>query len=66
MVSGMTTAGAAVQSCSPSEGPSLATLDWLEDEYKRLLLLPGADHFFTDQLEPMQQALSGWLKEQLP
>jgi len=34
-------------------------------EPKRLLLLPGADHFFTGQLEPMQQALTGWLKEQL-
>ena len=28
--------------------------------------VPGADHFFTDQLEPMQRALAGWLKEQLP
>jgi len=35
-------------------------------EPKRLVLLPGADHFFTGQLEAMQQALSGWLKEQLP
>ncbi len=33
---------------------------------KRLVLLPGADHFFTGHLEPMQQALAGWLKEQLP
>jgi alpha/beta superfamily hydrolase len=32
---------------------------------KRLLLIPGADHFFTRQLEAMQQALCGWLKEQL-
>jgi uncharacterized protein len=35
-------------------------------EPKRLLLLPRADHFFTGQLEPMQHALAGWLKEQLP
>ncbi len=35
-------------------------------EPKRLLLLPGADHFFSGQLELMQQALAGWLKEQLP
>jgi len=35
-------------------------------EPKRLVLLPGADHFFTGQLNPMQSALSGWLKEQLP
>jgi alpha/beta superfamily hydrolase len=38
-------------------------------EPKKLVLLPGADHFFTGQLEPMQQALAGWLtdilKEQL-
>ena len=35
-------------------------------EPKRLIFIPGADHFFTDQLEPMQQALAGWLKELLP
>jgi alpha/beta superfamily hydrolase len=35
-------------------------------EPKRLILIPGADHFFTNQLEPMQRALAGWLKEQLP
>jgi alpha/beta superfamily hydrolase len=35
-------------------------------EPKRLLLVPGADHFFTGQLEPMQQALAGWLKELVP
>lgn len=35
-------------------------------EPKRLALLPGADHFFRGQLEPMQQELAGWLKEQLP
>jgi uncharacterized protein len=34
-------------------------------EPKRLLLVPGADHFFVGQLEAMQQALRGWLKEQL-
>ena len=33
-------------------------------EPKRLVLIPGADHFFTGQLEPMQHALSSWLKEQ--
>ena len=32
---------------------------------KRLVLIPGADHFFTGQLEPMQHALAGWLKEYL-
>ena len=35
-------------------------------EPKQLIFIPGADHFFTDQLEPMQQALAGWLKELLP
>ncbi len=29
-------------------------------EPKRLVLLPGGDHFFVDQLEPMQRALAGW------
>ncbi len=35
-------------------------------EPKQLKFIPGADHFFTDQLEPMQQALAGWLKDLLP
>jgi len=35
-------------------------------EPKQLVLLPRTDHFFTGQLEPMQSALSGWLKELLP
>jgi alpha/beta superfamily hydrolase len=30
-------------------------------EPKRLVLIPGVDHFFTGRLEPMQQALAGWL-----
>jgi uncharacterized protein len=34
-------------------------------EPKRLLLICGADHFFRDQLAPMQQALAGWLEEEL-
>lgn len=34
-------------------------------EPKRIVLLPGADHFFAGQLEAMQNALAGWLKEQL-
>jgi uncharacterized protein len=34
-------------------------------EPKTTVLLPGADHFFAGQLEPMQAALSGWLKELL-
>jgi hypothetical protein len=31
---------------------------------KSLVLLPGADHFFTGHLEAMQSSLAGWLKEQ--
>ena len=27
-----------------------------------LVLVPGADHFFAGQLEPMQQALSAWIE----
>jgi hypothetical protein len=34
-------------------------------EPKRVALVPGADHFFTGQLEFMQSYLSGWLKEQV-
>jgi hypothetical protein len=34
-------------------------------EPKRLLLLPGGDHFFAGQLELMQEELAGWLKEQV-
>jgi alpha/beta superfamily hydrolase len=32
-------------------------------EPKKFVLLPGADHFFAGQLETMQKALVGWLKE---
>lgn len=35
-------------------------------EPKKLVLLPGADHFFTGQLNTMQNALVSWLQEQLP
>jgi uncharacterized protein len=35
-------------------------------EPKKLVLLPGADHFFAGHLEAMQNALAGWLEEQLP
>lgn len=31
---------------------------------KQLILIPQSDHFFTGRLELMQQALSGWMKEQ--
>lgn len=32
---------------------------------KKLDLIPGADHFFTGQLDAMQRSLAAWLKEQL-
>jgi len=35
-------------------------------EPKRLILLHGADHFFTGHLAAMQRAMAEWLKEQLP
>lgn len=31
---------------------------------KRLVLVPGADHFFSGRLAAMQSALVGWLEEQ--
>jgi len=37
----------------------------LAAEPKRLIFIPGADHFFTHQLSAMQQAIAGWLKEQV-
>lgn len=33
---------------------------------RKLVLVRGADHFFTGQLQEMQSALSHWLKEELP
>jgi len=32
---------------------------------KRLVFIPGADHFFAGQIEAMQKVLAAWLKEQL-
>ncbi|MGD0891165.1 MAG: alpha/beta family hydrolase [Terracidiphilus sp.] len=32
---------------------------------KRLLFIPGADHFFHSQLDTMQHALAGWLQDQI-
>jgi alpha/beta superfamily hydrolase len=43
----------------------LAQVGASSPEPKSMVLLPGADHFFTGKLELMQQALAGWLKEQL-
>ena len=54
--------GADDEYSSPAE---LETIGAQAAEPWRLILLPGADHFFSGHLEPMQGALSGWLKEQL-
>lgn len=32
---------------------------------RTFILIPGSDHFFNGQLDAMQQALAGWLKEQV-
>jgi hypothetical protein len=32
---------------------------------KKVIQIPGGDHFFSGQLRPMQTALAGWLKEQV-
>jgi uncharacterized protein len=45
--------------------PQLAQVVASASEPKRLLFIPGADHFFTGLLQPMQQSLACWLKEQL-
>ena len=34
-------------------------------EPKKLVLLPGADHFFAGQLQAMQNTIASWLKEQV-
>lgn len=34
-------------------------------EPKQVVFISGADHFFGGRLEPMQQALAGWLREQV-
>ena len=46
--------------------PQLREVEAAAAEPKRLALIPGADHFFTDHLEPMQYSLASWIKEQLP
>lgn len=33
-------------------------------EPRRLVLIPGADHFFSGRIDAMQHALAAWLKEQ--
>jgi alpha/beta superfamily hydrolase len=45
--------------------PQLQRIADTAAEPKTLVLLPGADHFFTGQLAQLQAALSTWLKERL-
>lgn len=46
-----------------ADAGELAELVRKTAEPHRLVLIPGADHFFTGQLAPMQSALCEWLKE---
>jgi alpha/beta superfamily hydrolase len=41
-------------------GPALRELVETLPEPKGLVVVPGADHFFTGQLEPMQEAVRAW------
>jgi uncharacterized protein len=43
----------------------LETIVRKASEPKRMVLVPGADHFFAGRLSQMQNALAGWLKEQV-
>lgn len=52
--------------CDPFASPSeLRQMAESAAEPKALVLIPGADHFFTGHLEAMQKGLASWLKEQL-
>ena len=44
---------------------SLAQIVTSAPDPKQMVLIPGADHFFTGQIELMQRALGQWLKELL-
>jgi len=44
-------------------GAQLAEVVGSAADPKRLVLIPGADHFFTGHLERMQRELASWLKE---
>lgn len=46
--------------------PQLNEIAAAAAEPRRLVLIPGADHFFTHHLEPMQQSLARWITELLP
>jgi uncharacterized protein len=45
--------------------PDLQRVAATTAEPKKLVLLPGADHFFAGRLEAMQNTVASWLKEQL-
>ena len=44
---------------------TLAQVSAAAGEPKQLAFVRDADHFFTGQIDPMQQALAGWLKKQV-
>jgi alpha/beta superfamily hydrolase len=46
--------------------PELVQVAATTAEPKKLVLLPGADHFFTGHLDAMQNQLVAWLQERLP
>lgn len=48
-----------------SPAAQLAEVTASAAEPKRLILLQGADHFFTGHLVEMQQAMADWLREQV-
>lgn len=52
--------GGADQFASPAQ---LAEIFDKAAEPKRLVLIPGADHFFTGHLEEMRDTLAGWVRE---
>jgi uncharacterized protein len=45
--------------------PQLSQVANAAADPKQMVLLPGADHFFTGHLQAMQTSLATWLKEQL-
>jgi hypothetical protein len=45
--------------------PELEAILACASEPRKLVLVPGADHFFAGRLPVMQSELTGWLKEQV-
>ena len=49
-----------------SSVPELEQLAAQAAEPSQLVIIPGADHFFTHQLQTMQRAIAGWSQEIMP